>query len=993
MAPLDPAAVRLLDEDVEVRREAAEAVDAQALTGRFALRQALLTDADAQVRAIAARRLGEARDRRFIPALLESLRDTMPSVRDRAWRALARLGARELLIPAARALREEAVWWVRRAAVRAAASVAGAGALELLLETLEDPFWRVRHAAVQALAWLGAEEGEVRERVLAAAERAGLGPVRAAALYLGSVWGMSGAGTSAMESSPAGAARPEAAVQPNESPPASGVRLGAEVHARESLSVGAARPGEEDPAVTTAHLEQRPAQEVSARELVEWLGDPHEPLRLLARRRLLQRRDPEAIRLALRWLDAPRVPHAAAEARALLSRLDLDEVALATRILHDAPRPGALEWAVQVAAGRAQADLLARARELARHPEAAVRRAVLSGLAGDPESRPVVLAALDDAEDTVRERVLAAWERRPTAREAQEAFARALIAFAPRAASPRERRAVVSAAGFVDEEDLLARLSGDEDTSVRAMALAARMTLGELSEAERREAASHEDPWVRAAVLEEESALEAAREDADVTVRRMALDLLVTHRRMLTPEELREAALTGARAQDPWMRARAAEALHPEASREELVALLRLSMDTAAMVRASAASALESSDSLEGHLLLLLLGPEREEDGEVRASAYTWLLRGADGRAFERLCTALRDPTEPARVVTHLEAMSLVFPEEPFESAPDIARRRPKRELRLQAPIERMPEEHVPHTSWRPLGKTGLTVSPLVLSGANALAAHCFEEAREAGVNTFFWEPRYLQLTRFLRATRATRHRLVVVGGTYHSGPTALRRDVEAALRRLRTDWLDVFLLFWVRAPERLNAEDFAALEALRAEGKVRTFGFSTHHRDLAVDALQRHPWPVVMTRHSAAHPGAEARLFPEAQTRGTGLLTFTSTCYGRLLRPTPDAPPDAPVPTAVDCYRYSLSQPGVSACLSAPRGRREMMENLQVLARPWMMADALEGMRAHGGRVRAGNQRFNALVRQAPGGARDTLLALLEEEGPGPGDGTLPSV
>src|SRR5690242_3352409 len=125
MTPLDPAAVRLLDEAVQVRREAVDAVDATALTGRYALRQALLGDEDAEVRASAARRLGDARDRRFTPALIEALLDPMPAVRDRAWRALARLGARELLPFAGRAIREEPVWWVRRAAVRAAASVAG----------------------------------------------------------------------------------------------------------------------------------------------------------------------------------------------------------------------------------------------------------------------------------------------------------------------------------------------------------------------------------------------------------------------------------------------------------------------------------------------------------------------------------------------------------------------------------------------------------------------------------------------------------------------------------------------------------------------------------------------------------------------------------------------------------------------------------------------------------------------------------------------------
>ncbi|HEX8703139.1 MAG TPA: HEAT repeat domain-containing protein, partial [Myxococcaceae bacterium] len=284
MTPWDPATVRLLDEAAEVRREAVEAVETTALPGRYALRQALLADEDAEVRASAARRLGETRDRRFTAALMEALFDPMPSVRDRAWRALARLGARELLSPAERAIREEPVWWVRRAAIRASASVAGSGALELLLRALEDPFWRVRNAAVQALGWLGETDATVRQRVQRVGEGVGPGPVKAAVSYLEGVWGNSGSG-------PGGAV----------------LQAPARTAAREEPLE------DEDPAVVTARLERMPASAVPAVKLVEWLGDPHEALRTLARRRLIERRDPEAIRLAMRWLDEPRVPHAAEE--------------------------------------------------------------------------------------------------------------------------------------------------------------------------------------------------------------------------------------------------------------------------------------------------------------------------------------------------------------------------------------------------------------------------------------------------------------------------------------------------------------------------------------------------------------------------------------------------------------------------------------------------------------------------------------------------------
>lgn len=1079
MLELDLATVRLLDEDVTVRREAASAVDASELVGRYALRQALLTDEDAEVRAIAARRLGDARDGRFVSALLEALDDPMPMVRDRTWRALARLGAEALLPHAARAVRQESVWWVRRAMVRASASVAGTGAVGVLLAALEDPFWRVRHAAVQALAWLGAEHEDLRQQVRRAAEAGeqAHGPMRSAVAWLETEWravasgevgprpfeaegsatqqrvAVGTAASSRTEDTRAGdttasTALPHSGGQlSSEGPPSPPVHS----HATASSEMEAGLTSE-DPAVTTARLEAQPAGSLSARELVEWLGDPHEPLRVLARRRLLERKDPEALRLAMHWLDEPRVPHAQDEARALLERLNVDEVNLATRVLAALPRPGSLAWAARVAVKQGHETLLARVRTLASHPEAAIRRAALSALVFDPDSRSLVLKALDDEDTAVRTEVIGAWERRPRSTAAVQDFASALVAFAPRATSPRERRAVATAAAYLEDSEPLLHASQDEDPSVRAVALQALASLDWLTETERQHAESHEDPWLRAAVLDVDSAARVCLADSDPSVRRMALQLALSHGRALASEDpsfQSTLALGCALSPDPWIRARAAEQLRPENGDAELRALLRLSRDTELMVRTAAASPLEDCDTLDARLESLLglsataapnarpdipplqavhdklptpeasilergvelnsppnklhTGPasplERldtrdtrqavpprqpapDSDTDLRIAAWTWRLRRADDNAFARLRDALLAHAEPSRVVTHLQALSLTFPDALFTAEPELARLRPTSAPRQRTTPSPRPAPP-PRASSRSLGRTGLNVSPLVLSGAHLTTREPFFEAHEAGINTFFWEPRYAALTQFLRSGRGPRERSVIVAGTYHSGPGAIRRDVESALRRLRTSWLDVFLLFWVRAPERLSDEDYSALERLRTEGKLRAFGFSTHLRDLARDALARQPWPVVMTRHSAAHPGAEAALLPEAQRQGTGVLTFTTTCYGRLLRPVPGAPQDTTLPSAVDCYRYSLSKPGVSASLTAPRNRRELLHNLDVLSRPWMEPDALSAMRAHGERVRAQGRQLDTLVRRAPGGPREALLALLEEDGP----------
>jgi hypothetical protein len=124
------------------------------------------------------------------------------------------------------------------------------------------------------------------------------------------------------------------------------------------------------------------------------------------------------------------------------------------------------------------------------------------------------------------------------------------------------------------------------------------------------------------------------------------------------------------------------------------------------------------------------------------------------------------------------------------------------------------------------------------------------------------------------------------------------------------------------------------------------------------------------MIRHSAAHPGAEERLLPAAAARGVGVLGFSATSYGRLLRPAPTqsgSPGAGALPSAAECYRYSLSQPGVCACVSAPRGGVELVENLEVLKEPLLPAERLAELRAHGEAIRAESLDFARHVRRFP--------------------------
>jgi diketogulonate reductase-like aldo/keto reductase len=82
------------------------------------------------------------------------------------------------------------------------------------------------------------------------------------------------------------------------------------------------------------------------------------------------------------------------------------------------------------------------------------------------------------------------------------------------------------------------------------------------------------------------------------------------------------------------------------------------------------------------------------------------------------------------------------------------------------------------------------------------------------------------------QAIRGLRDRVVLVSKVYpwHAGGAAMRRACENSLRRLQTDYLDMYLLHW-RGDIPLQ-ETVEAMERLVAEGKIRRWGVSNLDTD-----------------------------------------------------------------------------------------------------------------------------------------------------------------
>jgi len=113
-------------------------------------------------------------------------------------------------------------------------------------------------------------------------------------------------------------------------------------------------------------------------------------------------------------------------------------------------------------------------------------------------------------------------------------------------------------------------------------------------------------------------------------------------------------------------------------------------------------------------------------------------------------------------------------------------------------------------------------------------------------------------------------------------------REVEDSLRRLGTDWID---LYQVHRPDRDTdvAETLSALNDLRRQGKIRAFGCSTFPAHQIVEAA----WTAErrgLGRFATEQPpysllarGVEADLLPVAQRYGMGVLVWSPLAGGWL--------------------------------------------------------------------------------------------------------------
>ncbi|HLZ74906.1 aldo/keto reductase [Phenylobacterium sp.] len=114
------------------------------------------------------------------------------------------------------------------------------------------------------------------------------------------------------------------------------------------------------------------------------------------------------------------------------------------------------------------------------------------------------------------------------------------------------------------------------------------------------------------------------------------------------------------------------------------------------------------------------------------------------------------------------------------------------------------------------------------------------------------------------------------------SSPARIRQEIEASLRRLRTEVIDLYQVHWPDAGTAMSATA-DAMEELRHEGKIRAIGVSNFSPAQIAAFSAVADLDAVQPPYNLFEREIEADVLPRAETAGVTVLAYGALCRGLL--------------------------------------------------------------------------------------------------------------
>ena len=114
------------------------------------------------------------------------------------------------------------------------------------------------------------------------------------------------------------------------------------------------------------------------------------------------------------------------------------------------------------------------------------------------------------------------------------------------------------------------------------------------------------------------------------------------------------------------------------------------------------------------------------------------------------------------------------------------------------------------------------------------------------------------------------------------SDPDLLRASIDASLKRLGTDYIDLFLIHW---PDKTRpfSDPMEVLEEAKRAGKIRHTGVSNFSVSMMEESLQTSPIITDQIGYHIFDRRPEADVMPFVRSHGMGIMAYGSMAHGLL--------------------------------------------------------------------------------------------------------------
>jgi hypothetical protein len=243
---------------------------------------------------------------------------------------------------------------------------------------------------------------------------------------------------------------------------------------------------------------------------------------------------------------------------------------------------------------------------------------------------------------------------------------------------------------------------------------------------------------------------------------------------------------------------------------------------------------------------------------------------------------------------------------------------------------------------YRTLGRTGLRITEVGYGTDLASEYEVIRAGVDMGINYLDTARTYIHGRGeeiISRAIEGIRDKVYIETKTHGQTKDAVLRDVEASLKSLRTDHVDVLHLHGLTHPELAFDPDIReALVKVREQGKVRFFGVSTHTNQAeVVDGIVNDPdrfFDVVLVGYNFKSDPSVKQAIARAAKAGIGVLAMKTMTGGyRIGERVSIGPHQA-------ALKWVLQDANVAAAVAGMKTVDEIRELTQVMGVKFTSAD-----------------------------------------------------